>query len=115
VKRTSMRSRRGVWIAVALLAAACDEQAATGPRRLGQVTVGDDYFSPRSVMPDSDGVVTWIWGGSRSHNLVFRDGSWSVPPIAAGVHMRDFSAHAPGTYPYDCTLHAGMSGEVVVP
>jgi plastocyanin len=29
--------------------------------------------------------------------------------------MRDFSAAADGTYEYACTLHAGMTGRVIVP
>ena len=100
---------------VMLAAVGCDSQT-MGPALPGLVAVGDDYFRPSTVSPDGDGVVTWIWGGMRSHNIVFADGIDDHPfAVASGVHMRDFTGSAPGNYDYACTLHSGMNGRVIVP
>ncbi|HEX9611812.1 MAG TPA: hypothetical protein VF978_07965 [Gemmatimonadales bacterium] len=63
-----------------------------------------------------NGIVTWVWGGMRVHNIVFADGVGDHPAaVASGIHMRDFTGANDGTYEYACTLHAGMQGSVVVP
>lgn len=107
--------RRLQYLLIAAAALGCDEQGSTGPRQ-ATVSVNDDFFAPSTIQPGANGVVTWIWAGSRSHDLVFVDGVGGVRmAVASGVYQRDFTGADPGEYPYRCTLHATMTGRVVVP
>ena len=72
-------------------------------------------FGPGSVKIAVGGRVTWSFPGPETHNVTF-DGT---PPtggdIAArnsGSEFRDFATV--GRHSYRCTLHAGMTGEVIV-
>ncbi|HYW09106.1 MAG TPA: plastocyanin/azurin family copper-binding protein [Longimicrobium sp.] len=73
-----------------------------------------DEFSPAEVSVTVGGSVTWSFG-ARPHNVIFA--SRSGAPANIGVTnnsqvSRTFSTA--GTFPYDCTLHAGMTGTVRV-
>lgn len=105
-----MRLGRLLVAAVVVTLPACGEP--TGP---GFVTVGDNYFSPATAHPAANGVVTWMWIGSNQHNVVFDDGVGNSIITTEGTHSRDFTGAAAGTYPYRCTLHLPMVGQVAVP
>jgi plastocyanin len=54
--------------------------------------------------------VTWRWEGKHDHN-VYADA------FESAIQKEGTFAHTfaePGRYPYRCTLHGGMDGEVVV-
>jgi plastocyanin len=113
-----MRLSRLIAVAVAVILPACD--GTTGPgdgtgSGAGFVSVIDDRFEPTTVHPAANGLVTWIWGGSYDHNVIFQDGIGNSILRTIGIHRRDFRDAAAGTYRYRCTLHAQMVGEVVVP
>ncbi len=92
-----------------------------GVRRLpssspGQVNVGNNFFSPASVSPDANGVVTWTWNsGGTQHNVTFDDLAPGSGNRGSGTFNRDFTGAVAGTIGYHCTLHGGMQGEVVIP
>jgi len=96
--------------AVVVTLPACGDP--TGP---GYVTVDDNYFSPTTAHPAASGVVTWMWIGSNPHNVIFDDGIGNSITTTNGTHTRDFTGAAAGTYPYRCTLHLPMVGQVAVP
>ena len=107
--------RRLPYLLIAAAALGCDEQGSTGPRQ-ATVSVNDDEFVPPSIQPGANGVVTWIWAGTNPHDLIFADGMGGVPDaVSSGVYQRNFTGAAAGEYPYRCTLHAPMTGRVVVP
>jgi plastocyanin len=101
-------------LAAALAAACGGDSTGASP---GQVTVGNNFFSPASVSPDADGVVTWTWNsGGTQHNVTFDDLVPGSGNRGSGSFSRDFTGAASGTViGYQCTLHAGMLGEVVIP
>lgn len=74
-----------------------------------------DTFSPGSVDIRAGGTVTWAFQ-SVNHTVTFdnrtSDTPDDIPSTANASVSRTFST--PGTYPYHCTIHAGMSGTVVV-
>ena len=99
--------------AAALFAAACGDSTSSSP---GQVTVGNNFFSPASVSPDANGDVTWTWNsGGTQHNVTFDDLAPGSGNRGSGEFSRDFTGAPAGTIGYQCTLHAGMQGEVVIP
>ena len=105
---------------VAVLAlVACEDS--TGPGAPGHVTVANNFFSPTSTSPDTNGVVTFQWGSAGvQHTVTWEDAAPGSGLLGTGQYTRDFSAAAPGTYKYRCQVHAttftaGMVGQVVVP
>jgi plastocyanin len=106
-----MRLSHLLVAAVVVTLPACGEP--TGP---GFVSVYDNSFSPTTVHPAANGVVTWVWsGGSNPHNVIFDDGVGNSITTTSGTHTRDFTGAAAGTYGYRCSLHVAMVGQVVVP
>ena len=75
----------------------------------------DNQFTPSSVTITPGGTVTWSFA-SVQHDVQFRAGGAGAPaPIGTSANTqvsRSFSTA--GTFDYECTLHAGMNGTVVV-
>ena len=108
-----MRRFHAFLAAAALVAAACGDSTSSSP---GRVTVGNNFFSPTSVSPDADGVVTWTWNsGGTLHNVTFDDLAPGSGDRGTDTFSRDFTGAAAGTIGYHCTRHPGMQGEVVIP
>src|SRR3954470_1062233 len=110
---------RACLVVAGLLAGGASAAAGLGPAREvaaqgGQASVGiyDNQFIPREVVVPLGGRVVWTaYGGP--HNVVVDGQLWSSALLAppAGFE-RVFDQ--PGQYRYTCTLHAGMSGAVIV-
>jgi plastocyanin len=81
------------------------------------VTVGTTAFSPGVVTIAAGGSVTFMLSGGVQHNVVFRaaNPAGNPPDIQAATNSsftRTFASQ--GTFFYDCTLHPGSGGRVVV-
>ena len=83
------------------------------PGSAPEVFTPGNVFSPFSLtVAAGDSVRFHI---SSSHNVIFR----AVAGAPANINIVTNTAvvrrfPAKGTFPYDCTVHPGMSGEVVV-
>ncbi|MEQ1855921.1 MAG: Ig-like domain-containing protein [Longimicrobiales bacterium] len=91
--------------------------SASTPPTSGAVTVGNDFFSPRDVVVQVTGSVTWTWNpGFRDHNVIYVSGPTprpaNSPTIDSGTHTTSFGVV--GVYGYVCNIHAGMEGTVSV-
>jgi plastocyanin len=106
-----MRSRTTRHM-LAALAAAGALWPATASAATRSVTVGNDFFAPKTVKVAKGDKVKWIWkSNGRKHNVASpafgdsgnrRRGAYSVRFTLAG------------RFQYFCFLHEGMSGTVVV-
>jgi len=96
-------------LTVVALAAGCAAGCA-GPVEGTQVRVVDHYFEPSALQVTAGDTVAWSWDGSRDHNVVGE--AFQSETQASGSLTHTFAQ--PGTYPYQCTLHAGMRGEIIV-
>jgi plastocyanin len=77
------------------------------------VSVVNNQFNPSALSVPVNSTVTWQWNSSGvEHNVTFQDGSPGASSRATGSFPRIFSAA--GNFPYLCTLHPGMSGQVTV-
>jgi len=77
------------------------------------VTMPGNTFSPSSVTIASGGTVTWTFG-AVDHNVTFSaTGSPANIPTTRNVSVPRTFPNA-GSFPYDCTIHSGMVGTVVV-
>ena len=105
--------RRLIFTALLLGTAACGggDGGSTRPAAAtAAVEVRDNSFSPLTLSVPAGSTVEWRWTGGSPHNVT-GDGFLSAPQ-SSGVYRHTFS-HA-GRYPYQCTLHAHMLGEVTV-
>ena len=77
------------------------------------VSLANKAFSPRSVTISVGGTVTWSNKDDMPHTVTSTSGAFRSPILnRGGTYKQTFKK--PGTYPYICTLHSGMSGTVVV-
>lgn len=85
----------------------------TSPQQTSSVGVGNNLFSPANIQVAVGTTVTWTWDASAiTHNVTFADGVGSGDKGANATFTRTFSAA--GTFQYQCTLHSGMAGSVLV-
>lgn len=87
----------------------------SGERAPATVTTPGLAFDPASLAVSVGDTVTWEFSGAV-HNVTFTEGTppgGNIPDQQIGsVVEREFPD--PGTFKYECTIHAGMAGEVVV-
>ena len=76
-------------------------------------TLGTAAFVPNPLTVSSGGVVTWSNTDSTTHDMVADNGAWDSGRIAPGGRF-DFAFPSKGSFPYHCSIHAGMLGTVVV-
>lgn len=74
-------------------------------------------FNPATVKIATGGTVTWSFtaGGQAPHNVTFganKPTGGDIPDKDSGSEARVFATA--GSYPYQCTRHAGMTGTVIV-
>jgi plastocyanin len=115
-------------VSLALLAAAAGACGGGGSSKVATppdakpdviVRVVDDAkttgaFSPKSQPVRAGGIVAWTNESGAVHNVTFaKSGPKSSSTFSKG---QTFKATFPkaGTYPYVCTIHPAMKGEVVV-
>lgn len=79
----------------------------------GGVSIGDNFFSPATHTVAVGGTVTWTNGGYNPHTSTGQNNAWNSGTLNPG---QSFSRQFPqaGSFPYECTIHPGMSGTVVV-
>ena len=77
-----------------------------------QVAAKDNPFSPPAIQVPAGTVVTWTFKDRFAPHDVAGEGWRSGEPLRRGTFAHTFDQ--PGTYPYHCTVHDGMTGRVVV-
>ena len=110
-----MRVARALLAASLLLVtvAACggdDDDSGSSSTTPGVVLVKDNVFAPKSVTVAPGKTVTWKFSGKSAHNVTF-DG-FNSKLMKTGTYTHAFDQA--GSYDYHCTIHAGMTGTVVV-
>ena len=79
------------------------------------VTLGAASFSPASTTLALNGTVTWVNSSAIEHNVTFAAAAGApenIPNHTSGSTPRTFGTA--GTFNYQCTIHAGMTGSVAV-
>jgi plastocyanin len=79
------------------------------------VNMGDNFFDPATVTVAVGDRVIWTHTGNRPHDVTADNGAFSSPRRMANGQTFAYTATAPGTYTYLCTVHpAMMKGTLVV-
>ncbi len=76
-------------------------------------------FEPKTVQapPNTKVSLTFNNHAALAHNLTFKApiGAATAQQVEAGKSDTiSFTTPGPGTYPFDCTIHPGMEGDLVV-
>jgi plastocyanin len=114
-----MRHVHRLAAGVGLAALGCGGSGGTDPGTTPPPGSAPEVFTPGSVFsPFSLSVAVGDsvrFNISASHNVIFRSVAGApanINVVTDAVVVRRFTAR--GTFPYDCTVHPGMSGEIVV-
>lgn len=85
--------------------------ASPPPAAAMTVVIRDIAFNPPTVTIHAGQTVAWKFDdGSIVHNVTGSD--WRSADMNSGYFTHTFAT--PGTFPYNCTIHSGMTGTVVV-
>ena len=86
----------------------------TLPFQSNVVTTSGDFFTPNKVAIAQGGQVTWTFGGTE-HTVVFSSAGAPGGITSGGYSSSQSRTFAQtGNFSYVCTIHAGMSGQVIV-
>jgi plastocyanin len=127
LSRFLMRSTRIVLAALAALAAACSSSGISGtsnnnnnggapPMTATVNATTANTFTPSNVTIGVGGTVTFAFG-DVAHNVFFDNSPAGAPDAIPGTNANMSAARTfttAGTFEYDCHLHPGMKGTVVV-
>jgi len=105
---------RRVLVAACVLAlAAAAVPAAIGDGQVREVAIPGKVFAPVRALALVGDTVVWRNGDGTNHTVTANDASFDSGYIApGGTFARTFAKV--GVYPYHCTIHKFMKGEVVV-
>jgi plastocyanin/head-tail adaptor len=102
-------------VAAALPAFLAAALALASPARaeLAFVSMGYDYFSPSHLDVLVGDAVSWRNGSVREHDVHSDVGGFDSGRVGTGgIFGHNFSE--PGDYPYICTIHTFMTGDIAV-
>jgi len=107
-----MKSTRNAWIVLGLLAslAAC---LAAAEQEKQVVNISKMKFTPASVTIKTGETVIWKNSDDHNHSVVAEDDSFKSENLANGDTFSHTFDKA-GSYPYSCSYHPRMKGEVIV-
>jgi plastocyanin len=101
---------RGLGVAATVATASCSSP--TEPVPDDEVRVSNNRFTPSNRTVAAGTTVTFRWAsGAVTHNVTFNDGPASANQ-SSGTFQRLF-ANA-GSFPFQCTIHNGMTGTITV-
>jgi plastocyanin len=79
----------------------------------GDIQITDFDYAPRSITITAGQSLTFVNSGAARHSATARDGSFDTGLLPRGQSAtRTFGT--PGTFLYFCTLHANMTGTILV-
>ena len=78
-------------------------------------TAAGDVFTPNKVAISRGGSVTWTFGAVE-HTVAFTGAAGAPSGISSGGYSTSQSRTftQPGNFSYNCTIHGGMNGQVIV-
>ena len=114
MKRSPWTVRSTAPLIIATAIGACDRPSQPKPPTIDVYTPGNT-FSPFTANLVVGGVVRFnIFG--EEHNVIFTPGTPGAPPDVNVVRNVIVERTFPtaGDFPYTCTVHPGMNGEIIV-
>ena len=114
-----MRATHLAGLAIALLvAAACGDSTSvanscgSSGANANVNTTSSNSFSPNATTITLGQSVCWQNSSGSTHTVTAGNGAFNTSLPAGQIFVASYSTA--GTFPYSCTLHAGMNGTVTV-
>ncbi|MDX6707770.1 MAG: hypothetical protein QOD83_2179 [Solirubrobacteraceae bacterium] len=100
------RSSIAITAITALVVSAVLAVSALGATKT--VTIGDNFFKPKSVSVKKGSTVKWVWKGKSPHNVTVISGpvKFKSPTQKTGTFSKKLSKK--GTYKIICTIHGSV-------
>ena len=102
-----------LMLAVLLLAGAPRMTATNNPTAAGEVKIDNFTFGPQTITVPVGSTVTWTNKDDIPHTSVSTDGVFKSKVMDTDEKF-SYTFTKAGTYPYYCTIHPKMTGQVVV-
>jgi plastocyanin len=102
-----------VMIAILLLAGSPRVTATDKPSAANAVTIDNFSFGPQTLSVSVGATVTWVNRDDIPHTSVSTDGLFKSKVMDTDEKF-SYTFTKAGTYPYYCTIHPKMTGQVVV-
>lgn len=90
-----------------------DEEAAEPEQVTVDIVSVTEGFEPATITVPVGSEVTWVNTDQIEHTSTAEDDTWDSGKLAPGEEF-SYTAEEPGTYPYLCSIHPTMTGELVV-
>src|SRR5262249_38775850 len=100
-------------IAILLLTAGAHNLKAADQSAATEVKIDNFSFEPQTVTVTVGATVTWTNRDDIPHTVVSSDGVFKSK-VRDTDEKFSYTFSKPGTYPYFCSLHPKMTGQVVV-
>jgi plastocyanin len=116
VKGIMNKALKGLTFIVLIMAVAnsCTKTVDNTPTPGAQdVFIQNMAFSPSTITVTAGSTVTWTNKDISTHTVTSDGGLFSSGSINSNETF-SFKFNTPGTYPYHCTIHTSMTGNVVV-
>src|SRR5262245_38062691 len=115
--KNSIATIASMFMLVAVMSLSCSKSSSNNNNNSNNspntVTMAGMAFSPGTITVPVNTTITWKNTDNMAHTVTADDNSFDSGNIGAGSsYSRTFSVA--GTYNYHCTLHAGMTGKVIV-
>jgi len=78
-----------------------------------EISIGDNFFEPPVVQINVGDMIQWTNNGAVSHTATAGDGTFDSGTLTPGQSF-SFTFNQEGVHDYECTLHPGTVGTVVV-
>lgn len=106
-------ARLGMMAVLAAALIACSDDGSGPGGETVTVEMRDNSFSPTPRSVSAGTTVRWVNQGTVQHNTTSETDLWASQNLQPGASFsRRFDSA--GTFPYECTLHPGMTGTIVV-
>ncbi len=102
-----------LMLAVLLLAGTPSMTATNNPTAGADVKIDNFTFGPQIITVPVGSTVTWTNKDDIPHTSVSTDGVFKSKVMDTDEKF-SYTFTKPGTYPYYCTIHPKMTGQVVV-
>jgi plastocyanin len=80
----------------------------------GSITINNFAFTPKSIRVRAGQRVSWLNHDDEAHRIVSAQGSFAPSPVLDSKATYAVTLAAKGTYPYFCSLHPTMTGQIIV-
>lgn len=93
--------------------AAAAENSATQAATIN-IEIGDNFFAPVTINANVGDTIVWTNKGQRPHDVTADNGSFVSQRRMMNGQTFSYTVAATGTFGYQCTIHTGQVGSLVV-